>query len=298
MLSSSHITQRKIKVRLLACLVALAACQPVSNLIPDYIRSDQVPPIDKTREAKMLSAFFGLDNAMTPNARLIWKGAPGKDGLPIVFSHEIDPESLQASDFQLKTQQGEILGVEHVSYKPAVEEFELRTLLLIGEFGNAPDNEPIEVEIVEELKSRDGQDLKGQKIAVTPLEEGPFLSYAEYFRFDDAYPYVEEGRGCDCPKQGTEQVVRIVWSGGVRSVEGEEIGEAELSHIHVKLLQGQDTVEVKPFQIADLQDNENNIDLCLQEKGTPIAVKVDANIAIDPNDDPNPETEVEVLSRW
>ncbi|MEM9919914.1 MAG: hypothetical protein AAF990_17590 [Bacteroidota bacterium] len=246
----------------------------------------------------MLSAFFGLDNALNQKARLIWRKAPGKDGMPIVFSHEIDPGTLDASDFQIKTQKGEIRTVEFVSYRPAVEAFELRTILLIGEYGEYPDNEPAEVEIVGELKSRDGQDLKGQKIAVTPLEEGPFLSYAEYFKIDEQYPYVAEGNGCDCPKSETELVVRTVWSGGVRSKEGKELGEAELNNFHVKLLRQKDTFEVHPFQIADIGDNENNIDLCIKEVGIPISVRVDEKTTIDPRDDLNTETEIKILSRW
>ncbi len=275
-------------------LVAITSCMNV----PDYILSDKVPPVDKTREPKMLSAFFGLDNGLTPQSRLIWRKAPGKDGMPIVFSHEIDPQTLDAADFQIKTQKGEIRGVEFVSYKPAVEEFELRTILLIGEYGDYPDNEPAEVTITGTLKTRDGRDLKGQKIAVTPLKEGPFISYAEYFKLDDQYPYVEKGRGCDCPKTETQVVVKVVWSGGVRSKEGQEIGEAERKHFHVKLLVDRDTIEVHPFQIADLRDNENNIDLCIKEAGIPISVKADENIAIDPNDDLNPETEINIMSRW
>jgi hypothetical protein len=281
---------------LFSFLALFVSCQ---QRLPEYILSEEIPPIDKEREAKMLSAFFGLDNALPPRSRLIWKKAPGKDGMPIVFSHEIDPTTLDASDFQIKTQKGEIRAVEHVSYRPAVEEFELRTLLLIGEYGEYPGNEPAEVEIVGELKSRDGQELKGQKIAVTPLMEGPFISYAEYFNIDDKYPYVEKGNGCDCPKSETETVVRVVWSGGVRSPEGKEIGENERKHFHVKLkLENGELIEVNPFQIADLSDNENNIDLCIQEAGLPISVKADANIAIDPNDDLNAVTEIEVISRW
>ena len=279
---------------LFSLLGLLVSCQPV----PDYILSEEVPPIDKTRPAKLLSAFFGLDNALTPNARLIWREAPGKDGMPLVFSHEIDPTTLDASDFQIKTQQGDIREVQFVSYKPAIEAFELRTLLLIGEYGEYPDNEPIEVEVIGELKSRDGQALKGQKIAVTPLVEGPFISYAEYFKIDDQYPYVERGKGCDCPKSETQVVVRTVWAGGVRSKEGKELGKAELNHFHVKLIVEQDTIEVHPFQIADINDNENNVDLCIKEVGTPISVRADAKIAIDPRDDLNPETEIKVLSRW
>ena len=129
--------------------------------------------------------------------------------------------------------------------------------------------------------------------------EGPFISYAEYFKLDDnQYPYLEKGRGCDCPKTETQVVVRVVWAGGVRSKEGKELGEAELSHFYVKLLVGNDTIVVKPFQLADLKDNENNIDLCIKESGIPISVKADENIAIDPNDDLNAVTEVDVVSRW
>jgi hypothetical protein len=205
---------------LFSFLALFVSCQ---QRLPEYILSEEIPPIDKEREAKMLSAFFGLDNALPPRSRLIWKKAPGKDGMPIVFSHEIDPTTLDASDFQIKTQKGEIRAVEHVSYRPAVEEFELRTLLLIGEYGEYPGNEPAEVEIVGELKSRDGQELKGQKIAVTPLMEGPFISYAEYFNIDDKYPYVEKGNGCDCPKSETETVVRssMVWRGSITRRQGD-----------------------------------------------------------------------------
>jgi len=79
---------------------------------------------------------------------------------------------------------------------------------------------------------------------------------------------------------------------------GKELGDAERDKFHVKLLVDNDTIEVEPFRLADLNDNENNIDLCIKEKGVPISVRADANIAIDPNDDLNPVTETEVLSRW
>ena len=52
------------------------------------ILSKEIPPISKQRDAKVLSAFFGLDNALPLAAiGLSWK-APGKDGMPVVFSHE------------------------------------------------------------------------------------------------------------------------------------------------------------------------------------------------------------------
>lgn len=103
-----------------------------------------------------------------------------------------------------------------------------------------------------------------------PLVEGPFVSYAEYFEIDEKYPYVESGNGCDCPKEETQVVVRTVWSGGVRNKDGKELGEAELGYFHVTMVHEQDTFEVNPFQLADLHDNENNIDLCIKKVGIPM----------------------------
>ncbi len=93
-------------------------------------------------------------------------------------------------------------------------------------------------------------------------------------------------------------VVKAVWSGGVRALNGEELGPAEVNKFEVLMVQGKDTVAVRPFLLADLGDNDNNTDLCLKEAGVPIRVSVSANVAIDPRDDPNDRTEVPVVSRW
>ena len=246
----------------------------------------------------MLSAFFGLDNAMPQKSIGIWSKAPGKDGMPLVFSHEIDPATLSPNLFQITTQKGEKLTVPFTSFKPAIEEFELRTILLIGEFGNAPDNEPKEVEIIGDLKTRDGQNLKGQKIEVTPLKDGPFMSYAEYFSLDKYYPFREKGAGCDCPKTETEKVVRIVWAGDVKATDGNELGEKQLTSFTISLIQHSDTIKVHPFHIADIDDNDNNIDLCIKEEGIPILVEAKENIAIDPRGDKNPKTKMKIIGRW
>ncbi|MEO0470605.1 MAG: hypothetical protein AAF206_13350 [Bacteroidota bacterium] len=229
---------------------------------------------------------------------MIDRRAPGQDGMPLVFSHELDPNTLDAADFAVTTQNGSVFNVGAASFRPANEEFELRTVLLIGDYGNHPDNPPISVRIVGDLMARSGQNFKGDSVDVIPLDFGPILSYAEYFTIDENYPYIEEGNGCDCPKEETEMVVRAVWSGGVRALNGKELGENELDDFIVFLVNGSDTVEAHPFQLADLGDNENNIDLCLKEAGIPILVQANQNIAIDPNDDANPATEVAVVSRW
>jgi hypothetical protein len=274
-------------------------CFNQSNRNPRILfLSDTIPEIDKTREARILTAFFGLDNGLTQRARIIYRNAPGKDGMPLVFSHELDPNTLDAADFAVTSQDGTVFGVEAASFLPANEEFELRTVLLIGEYGNYPDNPPVSVQIVGDLIARAGQNFKGDSIQVIPLEEGPVLSYAEYFTIDEDYPYIEKGNGCDCPKESTKMVVKAVWSGGVRAINGEELGDNEKDDFIVTLIQGADTIRVNPFQLADLNDNENNIDLCLKEEGIPIFVEVNENVAIDPNDDKNSKTKVEIVSRW
>ena len=131
-----------------------------------------------------------------------------------------------------------------------------------------------------------------------PLPAGPTISYAEYFVFDDDYPYVKWGSGCDCPRAETEMVVRAVWAGGVRALAGNELGDNELKAFQVTLVQGADTVKVFPYKLADLSDNDNNLDICLKEKGIPILIEAEAGIAIDPRGDANPETQQQIISRW
>ena len=260
--------------------------------------SDSIPEVDASRQAKVLTAFFGRDSDLPLQSIGLYRKAPGKSGMPIVLSQEIDPSTLDNSDFEVTTQNGDIFNVEYATLKPASEEFELRTVLMIGEYGTHPENPPISVKIVGDLVSRSGQNYKGQSVDVIPLPEGPIISYAEYFIIDDDYPYVKRGRGCDCPKEETETVVRAVWSGGVRALNGKDLGDNELNAFDITLVQGSDTIKTKPFKLADLKDNDNNLDLCLKEKGIPILVEAKENIAIDPRDDPNPQTRREVLSRW
>lgn len=117
--------------------------------------SASVPEVDKSREAKILTAFFGLDNGLPQQARAFYKNAPGQDGMPIVFSLEVDPSTLDPTDFKVTTKDGTVFEVEAVTLLPAEEEFELRTALLIGEYGNHPDNPPTSVKIVGGLNEPD-----------------------------------------------------------------------------------------------------------------------------------------------
>jgi len=286
----------RLFLALLVVIVGLLVT--IQIMTPPILLSNGIPEIDRERDAKVLSSFFGRDNDLPLQAILLSRKAPGNDGMPIVFSLEVDPTSLDRTDFQITTSSGKQLTPSDITLNPANEEFELRTVLMVGEFGDHPQDPPLVLEVVGDVVSRSGQNYKGQSVQVTPLPDGPFISYAEYFVIDEDYPYVAEGRGCDCPKEETTQVVRLVWSGGVRATSGAELGERDLDAHKVSLIQGTVTIQVKPFKLADLKDNDNNIDLCLKESGTPFKVSVEAGTAIDPRDDVNEYTEAVILSRW
>ncbi len=289
---------RKVTLGIVALVVVFAVGVIFYSTYLRRIKlSETGPPVDKTREARVLTSFFGLDALPAQSLMLYWR-AIGKNGMPVVFSQEVDPSTLDNSDFEVTARNGEKFDVEFVTLKPANDEFELRTVLLIGEYGTYPDSPPETLTIIGDLLSRSGPNYRGQSVNVIPLPDGPTISYAEYFVIDDNYPYVPRGAGCDCPKEETVQAVRTVWAGGVRALNGKELGDDELASFNVTIVQGNDTILANPFMLADLGDNDNNIDLCLKEQGIPILVEADANIAMDPRDDPNPATRMTVMSRW
>ncbi len=253
------------------------------------------------QSASLLSAFFGLDNTLPLRANMICRGAKGLDGMPVIFSTEVDHTTLQSGDFLVTKKSGAKGTVHCVSFLPATDAGELRTVLLMGEFGNADNDPPARVEIVGHLHSIDGKvDFRGAGVAVTPLAPGPTLILAE--RFDpnakDQGLGVSRTKGSACPAKGTAQAVRVVWAGGVKLANGKEPGDAERALYRVTV-RAQDGAlrEVKPMALADLGDGDNNHLLCLDTNDKPISVAFPAGVLIDPNRDRNPETSVSVTNR-
>ena len=70
--------------------------------------------------------------------------------MPVVLSN---PDSLQAEDFRVVMQSGAINTPMCVTLRPAGDMDENRTVLLIGEFGNADDDPPVKVLIVDDVLS-------------------------------------------------------------------------------------------------------------------------------------------------
>ena len=120
---------------------------------------------------KLLSAFFGLDNAMPFAINILCFGAAGDDGMPVVLSHRVSSDSVRSEQFQITTLSGQLKTPECATLRPAGDPGERRTVLLIGEFGNADTDPPEVVTIVEDLLSDAAEPLnfRGQSVEVTPL---------------------------------------------------------------------------------------------------------------------------------
>lgn len=282
-----------------ALLGATAALADVtSDALTDTTANAGLPRAAGGQTAELLSAFFGLDNALPRLSRLICRGAPGMDGMPVIFSTEIDHTTMQAGDFRVTTASGAVGQMQCVTLLPATDAGELRTVLLVGEFGDAETDPPVSVEIVGHLHSIDGTlDFRGARIDVTPLAAGPSLVFAEIA--DPTATDLGLGQrrtdGDDCPAEGIAQAVRVVWAGGVTLANGDEPGDAErdLYRVTVRGADGTER-EITPAALADLGDGDNNHLLCLSTTDTVVSVSFPEGVFVDPNKDLNPATAVSV----
>lgn len=246
-------------------------------------------------KGELLSAFYGLDDSRrirVATARACG-GIPGGDGMPVIFSHEVDAATLDVADITVTRRSGEVGRVDCLTLQPAEEPGELRTMLLIGQFGST-DDPAATVEITGDVMSLDGSlNFLGARAEVIPLSDGPTLILAEVVPLG-AWSL---GAAGNCPAEGVKTIVRATWAGGVRKPDGGEIDAKEAALYRVTLTQADGTTAaVAPMAIGDLDDNDNNHDLCLGVAGTPISVFFPAGALVDPNEDLNPDTEVAVSS--
>ncbi len=250
-----------------------------------------------TAQGQILSAFFGLNDSrvIRLRANTACRGLPGRggDGMPVIFSYEVDDDTLDADDFEVTTQSGKIGRVDCVTLRPADEQGELRTALLIGEYGSASD-QPVSVKIVGDLMSLDGSvNFKGARADVIPLESGPTMILAEVIPREN---WSLGGNG-NCPREGTKNIVRTTWVGGITKPGGDEIDEQEMQLYRVSVRKADGSIaQVTPMAVGDLNDNDNNHELCLDTDAEPMSVLFPAGALTDPNEDLNPDTEVAVSS--
>ena len=149
----------------------------------------------------------------------------------------------------------------------------------------------MKVLVVDELLSdgRTGATLNfsGTETDVIPHESGPTLALAEVVTQDE---WSKPGRGSACPL-GTQQVVRVTWTGGVRLPNQADLSDTEraLYRVTVERPDGS-REEIEPAALAELEDNDNNHFLCLDTTDPAVSITFPAGHLVDPNLDLNPET--------
>jgi hypothetical protein len=251
-------------------------------------------------DGALLSAFYGLDDAIPFLASYRICGEFGhQDGMPVIFPQQIDLDTLEAGDFLVTLEGGAQLNVACATPAPAEDAGELRTILLIGDFGSMS-NQPARVEVTGNIISLDQKtNFKGADVQVTRLEDGPTLIYAEAVPEDQwdlgkEATTVRFGGGSGCPAD-TRQVVRVVWRGGVTKPGGDEVDDLERAAYQVFVLaEDGELTEMVPFAIGDLGDGDNNHELCLDVEARAVRVAFPEGLLTDPRDDLNPATEVSV----
>ncbi|MBL8685031.1 MAG: hypothetical protein JNK05_37995 [Myxococcales bacterium] len=278
-LASTHLA-------LLASLCA-AGCKPSAHTPADARAPlDASSATDGGASARILEAFFGLDDALPVMANLLCMGASGMDGMPVTFSRRIGVDAPDVAAFRVTTRSGAAITPRCATLRPALGPSKRHTVLLIGDFGDDPADPPARVEVVGSVPLMNGGDAQGLSIdRVTPLSRGPELRIA--------YRYAPtELAGTSCPAT-TRQIVQVTWAGGVRASTGAELGDEARTRTRITLSTG--TI-VTPIALADLGDNDNYTQLCLDTDDPAESVSIEAGVAIDPRGDANPATTIAVTT--
>ena len=241
----------------------------------------------------LISAFFGLDNGLPS----LLCGTPGSqlDGMPLNFMFPIDVSTLSESDFEVVDSLGNIHIPMCAVLAPANENGENRTVLLLGEFGTAVTNPPVEVRVVGDLFTTDT--LSGESACsaiinlngitttnVIPLADGPSLFFAQ--RID--------GNLNEC-SSGT-QTIQVAWNGGITPfISGDT--ESDLFQYYIGYSDSSGVlIPHVPISIADINDNDNFHQLCFSTSDEIVKISMMANTVEDPNQDSNLYSEIDVSS--
>ena len=154
------------------------------------------------------------------------------------------------------------------------------------------------MEIVGNVLSLDGTvNFGGASVAVTPLEAGPTMVFAEIVPETQwelggeatSFPW---GGGSRC-RVGTAHIVGVTWGGGITKPGGDSADDAERQLYRLTTIKVGGTIaEVTPFALADLGDGDNNHLLCLDTADTVSSVFFPAGHVTDPREDLNPDTTI------
>lgn len=224
---------------------------------------------ERREDSRVLGAYFGDSVLPQADNQLCAPQAAGEGfgGMPIVFSAQIDPFSLNPAAFRVKVsgQPGWVTPV-CATLRPAVDPTELRTVLLVGDFGFGGASRPVAIRIVGDVRTTDGDSLRGLVTRrVSGTDVGPQLLLAERFAPGDGM--IDTSTGDDtafCPEGETTVVVKLTFSGGLTAPNGSSLQDNDIAIGAIQVVgtnsTGQRTV-LSPFVLRDI-DNDNHLDAC------------------------------------
>ena len=239
-----------------------------------------------------LDAFFGLDDALPIASIFLCSQAPGKDGMPITFTHSLNHDDVTPDKFRVITASGAKLMPECATLAPAVDGNESKTVLLIGDLGNEqvkPIDPPRKVLVVGDLftaKDQPGgpQNLMGAELEVVSLFDFVRYAYAEVIPEEKWGQSVPAG----APSGAPIWMVQTTWQGGISPINGDTTGETERQFQRIGMAQDDGKITpVVPFAITDIGDPDNHHELWVAGPGVPLWVEMDPEIVQDPRGDPN-----------
>ena len=268
-------------------------------------------PADGGKETapQALAAYFG--DSVLPNVVNVGLCPPpttgaGYGGMPFVLTSQVDPQdgfagadfSLDPESFRVRVQ-GQPSWVTPVcaTLQPAVDAGELRTVLLVGDFGLGGSNRPRRIEIVGDVRTTAGDSLNGLVVRrVLSTDVGPRLLLAERFTPGDGIIDTSQpgdgSQGAYCPDAQTAVVVKLTFSGGVSGPNGGALQDDATAMAAIQLMAtnalGQRVV-LNPFALRD-DDNDNHLDACFGPEVaelTLIRVAVDSHDFFGPQNAPN-----------
>lgn len=260
-------------------------------------------------EVRALSAYFGavilppgINRQACPGAT----AAAGWGGMPFVLNRQVDagdgyngvPWALDPNDFRV-TVGGRIVTPVCATLQPAIGRAEQNTILLAGDFGTGADDMPSRIEVVGDVKTKDGLSLAGLVVdSVFPPNAGSNLLLAKIFE-PDALSTSGPGQTTLCPRQGTVKIVQLTFSGGVRGPNGGNLTDDATAMAGIWAMgvdaQGQ-RVALNPFALRDA-DNDNFLDACFGQAVSRlklIRVSVNSHLFYSPMNAPNVAVGVDI----
>ena len=278
----------------LSILILLFSCNKKEDLQEEVTNDCTGEYATEEIQDTLVSAFFGLDNAL-PSLLLCNQQEGLIDGMPVNFKFPLDASSLSETDFEVFDSLGNIHVPTCVSLAPANENGENRTVLLLGEFGTAVTNPPVEVRVVGDLFTTDTFseesacseiiNLNGVTTTnVIPLADGPSLFFAQ--RIDGNLNECSSGI----------QTIQVAWNGGVTPyIVGDTESDLFQYYVGYSYCSG-DLIPHVPISIADINDNDNFHQLCFSTSDEIVKISMMVNTVEDPNQDPNFYSQIDVSS--